>query len=68
MRSSPPLEAALSLIRGQVPFYERDRFMAPDIEAIKQLVLGGAFRRFAASLLPSQAGVRGKHGGEHDDV
>ncbi|MGE0733215.1 MAG: histidine ammonia-lyase [Alphaproteobacteria bacterium] len=68
MRSSPPLEAALSLIRGQVSFYERDRFMAPDIEAIKQLVIGGAFRRFAASLLPSQAGVRGKHGGVHDDV
>ncbi len=45
LRSSPPLERALEIIRGVVPRYERDRFFHPDIEAARSLVDA---RRFAA--------------------
>lgn len=43
LRSSAVLEDAHTHIRAKVPFYERDRFFAPDIEAIKKLVAAGAF-------------------------
>ncbi len=45
LRSSPPLEQALELIREVVPRYDRDRFFHPDIEAARTLVEA---RRFAA--------------------
>jgi histidine ammonia-lyase len=51
--TSPALQEVMSLVRARVPFYDRDRQFSPDIEAIKQLVRSGAFRRFAADLLPS---------------
>jgi histidine ammonia-lyase len=51
--SSPALQGVMGLVRERVPFYDRDRQFSPDIEAIKQLVREGAFRRFAAELLPS---------------
>ena len=40
-------------IRARVPFYTEDRFFAPDIEAIKRLVLEGHYTPDAANLLPS---------------
>jgi len=43
LTSSDVLEACRDLIRARVPTYEEDRFLAPDIEAIKQLVLAGTF-------------------------
>jgi histidine ammonia-lyase len=43
LRSSAVLEDAHASIRAKVPFYERDRFFAPDIEAVKKLVTAGAF-------------------------
>lgn len=55
-RSSPKLEQARALLRAQVPFYDHDRFFAPDIEAANTLLLE---RRLSAlmpaGLLPSQA-------------
>jgi histidine ammonia-lyase len=42
-KTSPLLQAAHALIRQRVPFYDRDRLFGPDIQAIKDLVLSGAF-------------------------
>ncbi len=42
-RSSGALEAVMETIRATVPPYDRDRFLAPDIAAIKELVRGGTF-------------------------
>ena len=52
--TSPALQEVMGLVRSRVPFYDRDRQFSPDIEAIKGLVREGAFRRFAARLLPSE--------------
>jgi histidine ammonia-lyase len=54
-RSSEALETAHGLIRGAVPFYERDRFFAPDIAAATRLAESGAFRSYCSELLPSAA-------------
>ena len=32
LRSSAPVEDAWELLRAQVPFYDKDRYFAPDIE------------------------------------
>jgi histidine ammonia-lyase len=37
-----------------VPFYDRDRYFSPDIEASKRLIAGSAYNRFMPSgILPS---------------
>jgi histidine ammonia-lyase len=41
--SSDVLEACRDLVRARVPAYDEDRYFAPDIEAIKQMVLDGTF-------------------------
>jgi histidine ammonia-lyase len=46
LRSSAALERAHALIRARVRHLSRDRVLAPDIEAIKRLVLDGAFVPF----------------------
>jgi histidine ammonia-lyase len=51
--TSPALQELMGVVRSRVPFYDRDRAFAPDIEAIKALVRAGALRGFAADLLPS---------------
>jgi histidine ammonia-lyase len=53
LKTSPALQGAMAAIRSRVPFYSEDRYMAPDIEAIRQLVIGGAYTGDAAGLLPS---------------
>jgi histidine ammonia-lyase len=53
--TSSALQRVMGLVRSRVPFYDRDRQFAPDIEAVSRLVRAGAFRRFAADLLPSGA-------------
>jgi histidine ammonia-lyase len=55
LRTSLALQEVMGLVRERVPFYDRDRQFSPDIEAISELVREGAFRRFAADLLPSGA-------------
>jgi histidine ammonia-lyase len=52
-RSSAALEAVHALIRAQVPFYDADRYFAPDIEAAKSLVQSGRLSPMVARLLPS---------------
>ncbi len=53
--TSPRLSDAHRRIRRRVPFMGEDRFFAPEIEAVKRMVLEGAFNDFAADLLPSLA-------------
>ncbi len=42
LRSSPAIEAALALLRAQVPALGDDRYLAPDIERAHALVRSGA--------------------------
>jgi histidine ammonia-lyase len=54
LSTSPRLEAAHARLRGLVPFLDRDRYFAPDIEAARDLVLSGVFRaEMPEELLPS---------------
>ncbi|MCR9219818.1 MAG: histidine ammonia-lyase [Alphaproteobacteria bacterium] len=54
LETSPALQRAMTLIRARVPGYERDRFWAPDLAAITDLVQSGVFRDFLPeALLPS---------------
>ena len=54
MRSSTALEEAVALVRREVPRWEEDRFLHPDLLAAKALVQSAAFRRFLPrGLLPS---------------
>jgi histidine ammonia-lyase len=41
LASSPHLEHVHEQLRRQVPFFDADRFFAPDIEAAKQMVIKG---------------------------
>jgi histidine ammonia-lyase len=41
LKSSPHLEHVHEQLRHSVPFFDADRFFAPDIEAAKQMVLRG---------------------------
>ena len=53
LRTSPALQPVHALVRSRVAFYDHDRYFAPDIEAIRDLVESGSFRRFVPGLLPS---------------
>jgi histidine ammonia-lyase len=48
LRSSPPLEAVVALVRGRVPNHGQDRVLGPEIEALATLVLSGAVEQAAA--------------------
>lgn len=50
-KSSETLEKVVEIIRDKVPPFSEDRYLAPDIEAIKRLVLDGRFVEF----LPAEA-------------
>lgn len=43
LQTSPRLQAAYAAIRERVPFYSEDRYFAPDIQQILQLVESGWF-------------------------
>ncbi len=47
LATSPPLRAALAMIRAEVAFWDRDRAFAPDLEAIRVRVERGDFVAFA---------------------
>ncbi len=54
LMSSPAAQNAIKLIRTKAEFYEKDRYMASDIENIKDMVLTGQFNPFIQSIvLPS---------------
>jgi len=53
LKTSSLLEQAKQILRHEVPFYDQDRYFAPDIEKAKKLVQSGVFSRFVGrSLLP----------------
>lgn len=41
LKTSPILESVYNIVRENIPYYEQDRFFAPDIENAKQIVLSG---------------------------
>ncbi len=41
LKTSPKLQAVVELIREKVPFYQEDRYFAPDIAAVKMLLSSG---------------------------
>ena len=47
LTTSAPLAKAIALIRADVPFWDRDRAFAPDLEAIRRQVARGDFVAFA---------------------
>ncbi|MFV0439043.1 MAG: histidine ammonia-lyase [Desulfopila sp.] len=54
LRSSDLLESARAMVRARVPFYDQDRYFAPDIEEIFTLIQRGEFNGLIEpSLLPS---------------
>jgi histidine ammonia-lyase len=53
--SSAVLEDTFRDIRGHVAFYEHDRFLAPDIEAMKRWVLSAPACPAVKAILPSAA-------------
>jgi histidine ammonia-lyase len=42
LATSDALKAVIDVIREQVPAYDRDRYFAPDIEAVKKLIAAGS--------------------------
>ncbi|MBW1635986.1 MAG: histidine ammonia-lyase [Deltaproteobacteria bacterium] len=54
LKSTQPLENARSMLRALVPFYDQDRYFAPDIEKATGLVTYGDFNSLMRDgLLPS---------------
>jgi histidine ammonia-lyase len=54
LKSSEQLERARSLLRERVPYYQEDRFFAPDIEAASALLASGCLNELLTPrLLPS---------------
>ncbi|MET1256007.1 histidine ammonia-lyase [Aliikangiella maris] len=54
IQSSSKGEKVIDVIRTKADFYEKDRYMASDIEGIKSLILDGKFLEFMSQLsLPS---------------
>jgi histidine ammonia-lyase len=43
--TSPALQAAYAVVRQRVAFYDHDRLFGPDIDTIKELILGGEFEK-----------------------
>jgi histidine ammonia-lyase len=50
LRTSAPLDAAYRGLRERIPAYDRDRFLAPDIEWAAELVRSGALADAAAAV------------------
>ena len=53
LKTSQKLQAVHEAVRKRVPFYAEDRYFAPDIGAISDLVGSGGLTEEAADLLPS---------------
>ncbi len=54
LATSPALKPAYEAIRAVAPTLEGDRLMAPDIAAVKQLVVDGAFASYVGDILPTR--------------
>jgi len=55
LKSSATLERAKALLRREVPFYDRDRYFAPDIERAVALIRAGALDSFVLPALLDHA-------------
>lgn len=54
LKTSTKLEKARATLRSKVPFYEKDRFFAPDINAASELLASRCLNELLpAKLLPS---------------
>jgi histidine ammonia-lyase len=53
LKTSRKLQAVHDAVRKRVPFYAEDRYFAPDIGAISDLVGSGSLTEEVADLLPS---------------
>ncbi len=51
LASSPALESARGLVRARVAHLDRDRRLAEDIAAMKEVIATGAFRPFVPGAL-----------------
>ncbi|VUD51795.1 Histidine ammonia-lyase [Thalassocella blandensis] len=51
LKSSARLEKAKNLLRSQVPFYDKDRYFAPDIRKATQLINEGKLLPFASEII-----------------
>jgi histidine ammonia-lyase len=54
-RSSRSLEEVHAAVRKEVPFYEVDRYFAPDIEAARTWVKSGRFTALVKRVIPSRS-------------
>jgi histidine ammonia-lyase len=52
-QSSPLIEAEFARLRSKVAFLDKDRYLADDIETMKQWALTSAWPRAVESILPS---------------
>lgn len=50
LKSTPVLEAVHAIVRGKVPSLKSDRHMAPDIDAVTEIVRSGALVNEVRSL------------------
>ena len=50
LTTSPELAGALAAVRRRVPFYDHDRLLSPDIEAVAAMIRAGEFRGCCAAL------------------
>ena len=56
LKTSEPLEKAKAMLREKVPFYDKDRYFAPDICAAVELIMSGKLNLLLSEdLLPSHA-------------
>ena len=55
LKSSALVEAEFATIRGKVAYLERDRYLAPDIEAMRHWALDAALPPVLLNILPSHA-------------
>ncbi|MCK7596591.1 histidine ammonia-lyase [Microbulbifer sp. CAU 1566] len=54
LKTTEKLESAKAALRERVPFYDKDRYFAPDIEEAKQLLASAYYREYlAVEMLPS---------------
>jgi histidine ammonia-lyase len=53
LKSSPPLHEVITTIRTRAANWDSDRFFAPDIAALKELVHAGTYNIYMPELLPS---------------
>jgi histidine ammonia-lyase len=54
LKSSSALEAVMADIRARAANWEHDRYFAPDIAAVAELVRSGAYHRATGGLCPSE--------------